>query len=84
MPPKAPTSEPDCLDSQRISLPLNSYLELQAFQDQLLGAARTIDPETSLVPSPRKAEQARHRALATVFRTWADQVERTLETARSA
>lgn len=84
MPPKAPTAEPACLASRRISLPLDAYFELQAFQDQLLGAARTIDPETSPAPSPRKAEQARHRALTSVFRTWADQVERTLETARSA
>ncbi|MFK3651109.1 XAC0095 family protein [Lysobacter enzymogenes] len=84
MSPKAPTTEPDCLDSPRISLPLNVYFELQAFQDQLLGAARTIHPDTSPAPSLRKAEQARHRALASVFRTWADQVERTLDTTRSA
>jgi len=83
MPPKAPTVEPDCLASRRISLSLDAYFELQAFQDQLLGAAHTIDPETSPSPSPRKTEQARHRALASIFRTWADQVERTLETARS-
>ena len=70
-------------DTHCFALPVDTFFELRAFQDQLLSAARIIDPATSPCPSPRKPEQARHRALATVFRTWADQMERSLEAVRS-
>ncbi|MFD0324756.1 hypothetical protein [Lysobacter gummosus] len=48
-----------------------------------MSAAHTLDPATSPCPSPRKPEQARHRALASVFRVWADQVDRSLGAVRS-
>ncbi|MEH6420091.1 XAC0095 family protein [Pseudomonas sp. CGJS7] len=79
MPPKASSQAgPLCF-----ALPVDTFLELRAFQDQLLSAAWTLDPATSPCPSSRKPEQARHRALASVFRTWADQVDRSLGTVRS-
>lgn len=83
MPPKNPSADPDCPSFSVVALPLDTFLELQAFQDRLLSAANTLDPATSPQPSTRKHAQARHRALASVFRTWADQMERSLETVRS-
>lgn len=80
MPSKA--SSAGDLDSFSVSLPLNAFFELREFQDQLLSAARTLDPATSPCPATRPHEQSRHRALASVFRTWADQVDRSLELVR--
>jgi len=65
-----------------VLLPADAYHGLQAFHDELIGIAQTIDPTT---PSPeiRKPEQSRRRALARVFRLWADQVHGNLQTIRS-
>ncbi|MGO4259471.1 XAC0095 family protein [Lysobacter sp. TAB13] len=80
MPPKASSSAGD---ADSVALPLDAFFELRAFQDQLLSAAHTLDPATSPCPSLRKPEQARHRALASVFRVWADQIDHSLGAVRS-
>ncbi|ALN57129.1 hypothetical protein GLE_1775 [Lysobacter enzymogenes] len=59
-------------------LPLDAYLELQKFHDELVGIADTIDPAAAPLPGVRKPEQSRRRALARVFRLWAQQIERSL------
>lgn len=73
MPRKSPSAF--CADS--VVLPLDAYLELQKFHDELVGIADTIDPATHS-PGVRKPEQSRRRALARVFRLWARQIERSL------
>ncbi|BAV96897.1 XAC0095 family protein [Lysobacter enzymogenes] len=68
-----------------VLLPADAYHGLQAFRDELIGIAQTIDPATT-TPTPdarSKPEQSRRRALARVFRLWADQVHGNLETVRS-
>lgn len=71
------------LDNLSVSLPLNAFIELREFQDQLLSAARTLDPATSPCPATRSHEQSRHRALASIFRTWANQMDRSLESVQA-
>jgi len=65
-------------------LPVDAFLELRAFHDELISLARTIDPATPPTLTARKAEQSRRRALAKVFRLWAEQMDRSLKTIRSA
>ncbi|QQQ02753.1 XAC0095 family protein [Lysobacter enzymogenes] len=65
-----------------VLLPADAYHGLQAFRDELIGIAQTIDPAASSLEI-RKPEQSRRRALARVFRLWADQVHGNLETIRS-
>ncbi|WP_394540511.1 hypothetical protein PRJ39_07985 [Lysobacter enzymogenes] len=67
-----------------VLLPADAYHGLQAFRDELIGIAQTIDPATAPTPDLRsKPEQSRRRALARVFRLWADQVHGNLETIHS-
>ncbi|MNW05660.1 hypothetical protein D3C71_2019380 [compost metagenome] len=49
----------------------------------MLRVADTIDSAASLPLGPSKAEQARRRALASVFRIWASQVRIGLDNVRS-
>src|SRR5262245_60615490 len=72
------------LGANNLALPLDTFFEFRAFQEQLLSAAHTLDPATSLCPSPRKPEQARHRPLASAFGAWADQIDRSLDAVRSS
>ncbi|MEH6415706.1 XAC0095 family protein [Pseudomonas sp. CGJS7] len=75
MPRKTPTAP----RASTIELPIDAYLELQAFHNELVGIAHTIDPvDPASAPPVRKSEQSRRRALARVFRLWAGQIERTL------
>lgn len=67
-----------------VILPIDAFLELQAFRDELISLARTIDPATTSSLAPRKPEQSRRRALAKVFRLWAEQMDRSLKAIRSA
>lgn len=67
-----------------VVLPVDAYLELQAFHDELVGIAQTIDPAGTPPPSVRKHEQSRRRALAKVFRLWAEQMDRSLSAMRTA
>ncbi|MET4726752.1 hypothetical protein ABIE09_000523 [Lysobacter enzymogenes] len=67
-----------------VMLPADAYHGLQAFRDELIGIAQTIDPATAPTSDPRsKPERSRRRALARVFRLWADQVHGNLQTIRS-
>lgn len=67
-----------------VLLPADAYHGLQVFRDELIGIAQTIDPANAPTPDLRsKPEQSRRRALARVFRLWADQVHGNLQTARS-
>ncbi|KRB02451.1 hypothetical protein [Lysobacter sp. Root690] len=67
-----------------VILPIDAFLELQAFREELVSLARTIDPATTSGLTARKPEQSRRRALAKVFRLWAEQMDRSLKTIRSA
>ena len=78
--PRRTTAAPP---ADNVLLPADAYQGLQAFHDELIGIADTIDPTTAPSPEPRKPEQSRRRALAYVFRLWADQVHGNLRTARS-
>ncbi len=78
--PRRTTSAPP---ADYVLLPADAYHGLQAFHDELIGIADTIDPATAPSPGVRKPEQSRRRALAHVFRLWADQVHGNLRTARS-
>jgi hypothetical protein len=64
--------------ANNVLLPVDAYLDLKAFHDELVGIAHTIDPSGPTNSSVRKHEQSRRRALARVFRLWAGQIERTL------
>lgn len=75
---------PSASRADSVVLSVDAYLELQAFHDELVSIAQTIDPVDVPIPSPRKPEQSRRRALAKVFRLWADQVNRSLSGMRSA
>ncbi|QQP99657.1 XAC0095 family protein [Lysobacter enzymogenes] len=72
-----PRKSPSALSADSVVLPLDAYLELQKFHDELVCIADTIDPATRS-PDVRKPEQSRRRALACVFRLWARQIERSL------
>ncbi|WP_157477129.1 hypothetical protein [Lysobacter sp. Root690] len=74
-----PTSQAD-----NVVLPVDAYLELQAFHAELIGIAHTIDPTDAPPPTIRKHEQSRRRALAKVFRLWAEQIDRSLSAMRPA
>lgn len=78
MPRKTPTA----VFANNVLLPVDAYLDLQAFHDELVGIAHTIDPAYSVATPVRKHEQSRRRALARVFRLWAGQIERTLTSVR--
>ncbi|QCW25804.1 hypothetical protein FE772_09140 [Lysobacter enzymogenes] len=73
-----PRKSPSALGADSVVLPLDAYLELQKFHDELVGIADTIDPAAAPLPGVRKPEQSRRRALARVFRLWAQQIERSL------
>ena len=67
-----------------VLLPADAYHGLQAFRDELIGIAQTIDPATAPTPDlGSKPEQSRRRTLARVFRLWADQVHGNLQTIHS-
>jgi len=72
-----PRKSPSALCADSVVLPLDAYLELQKFHDELVGIADTIDPADPPA-HVRKPEQSRRRALARVFRLWARQMERSL------
>ncbi len=74
-----PRKSPSASRADSVVLPLDAYLELQKFHDELVGIADTIDPATPL-PYVRKPEQSRRRALARVFRLWAQQMQHSLAT----
>lgn len=80
MPRKTPTTP----HTDNLVLPVDAYLELQAFHDELVGIAHTIDPADTAPPTIRKHEQSRRRALAKVFRLWAEQIDRSLSAMRPA
>jgi len=80
MPRKTPTTP----HADNVVLPVDAYLELQAFHDELAGIAHTIDPADAPPPTIRKHEQSRRRALAKVFRLWAEQIDRSLSAMRPA
>lgn len=68
-----------------VEFPVDALLELKALQNELISIAQTIDPaDTSSPLVVRKHEQARRRALAKVFRLWAEQMDRSLSTMRPA
>ncbi|QWP75983.1 hypothetical protein J5226_20630 [Lysobacter sp. K5869] len=73
-----PRKSPSASRADSVVLPLDAYLELQKFRDELVGIADTIDPVATPLPGVRKPEQSRRRALARVFRLWAQQIERSL------
>ncbi|WP_206409736.1 XAC0095 family protein [Lysobacter enzymogenes] len=73
-----PRKFPSATRADSVVLPLDAYLELQKFHDELVGIADTIDPGTPPTPSIQRLEQSRRRALARVFRLWAKQIERSL------
>lgn len=73
-----PRKSPSATRADSVVLPLDAYLELQKFHDELVGIADTIDPAAAPLPGARKPEQSRRRALARVFRLWAQQIERSL------
>lgn len=77
--PRKSTPSPQ---AHTIVLPVDAYLELQAFHAELVGIAHTIDPTDAPLPTIRKHEQSRRRALAKVFRLWAEQIDRSLSTMR--
>lgn len=77
-----PRKTPSASHENNIIVPADAYLELQAFHDELVGIADTIDPATAPSSAIRKPELSRRRALATVFRLWADQMNRNLKTMR--
>lgn len=78
MPRKIPTTP----HADNVVLPVDAYLELQAFHAELIGIAHTIDPTDTPPPTIRKHEQSRRRTLAKVFRLWAEQIDRSLSTKR--
>ena len=78
-----PRRTPSAIPSDHVLLPVEAYHGLQAFHDELIGIAQTIDPADAPSPEIRKPERSRRRALARVFRLWADQVHGNLQTARS-
>jgi len=73
-----PRKSPSASRADSVVLPLDAYLELQKFHDELVGIADTIDPAAAPLPGVRKPEQSRRRALARVFRLWAQQIARSL------
>jgi hypothetical protein len=78
-----PRKTPSAVYADTMLLPVDAYLELQAFHDELVGIAHTIDPaDAAAAPPVRKPEQSRRRALARVFRLWAGQIEHTLTSVR--
>lgn len=78
-----PRKIPSAPQADTIVLPVDAYLELQAFHAELIGIAHTIDPaDAPTSPAVRKHEQSRRRALAKVFRLWAEQIDRSLSTKR--
>lgn len=79
-----PRKTPSAPRADSVVLPVDAYLELQAFHDELVGIAHTIDPTTEAAPAVRKPEQSRRRALAKVFRLWAEQMDRNLKAIRPA
>ncbi|QQP95871.1 XAC0095 family protein [Lysobacter enzymogenes] len=76
---KSPSTAP----ADYVLLPVEAYRGLQAFYDELIGVAQTIDPVTPPASEVDATEQSRRRALARVFRLWADQVHGNLQAARS-
>ncbi|QQP96679.1 XAC0095 family protein [Lysobacter enzymogenes] len=66
-----------------LRLSVDAYKALCTLHDEMLLAADTIDSATSLQATPRKTEYARRRALASVFRVWANQVRAGLDDVRS-
>ncbi|MEH6416635.1 XAC0095 family protein [Pseudomonas sp. CGJS7] len=78
-----PRRTPSAIPADHVLLPVDAYLGLQAFHNELIGIAQTIDPADAPSPAIRKPEQSRRRALARVFRLWADQVHGNLQAIRS-
>lgn len=78
-----PRRTPSATHADYVLLPADAYHGLEAFRDELIDIAQTIDPTTAPSPEIRKPEQSRRRALARVFRLWADQVHGNLQAARS-
>lgn len=78
-----PRKNSSAVYADNVLLPVDAYLDLQAFHEELVGIARTIDPsDTETTPPIRKREQSRQRTLARVFRLWARQIEHALTTVR--
>lgn len=69
---------PTAAFANNVLLPVDAYLDLKAFHDELVSIAHTIDPADPTASSVRKQEQSRRGSLARVFRLWAAQIERTL------
>ena len=78
-----PRRTTSAIPADYVLLPAESYHGLQAFRDELIGIAQTIDPADAPSPEIRKPERSRRRALARVFRLRADQVHGNLKTVRS-
>lgn len=64
--------------------PTDAFVELKTLHDELVSIARAIDPTDSRTSDIRKREQSRRRALAKVFRLWAEQIDRSLSAMRPA
>ncbi|MBN7137866.1 hypothetical protein A7A76_24590 [Lysobacter enzymogenes] len=71
-------SRKSALATDYVLLPVSAYHGLQAFHTELIGIARAIDSTETDDP-----DHSRRRALARVFRLWADQVHGNLQTIRS-
>lgn len=74
---------PSTMSVDYVLLPVESYRGLQAFYAELIGIAQSIDSATTAKFETDDSEQSRRRALARVFRLWADQVHGNLQTIRS-
>lgn len=70
--------------AETILSPADAFVELKTLHDELVRIARTIDPTDAPTPGIRKHEQSRRRALAKVFRLWAEQIDRSLSAMRPA
>ncbi|MEH6415672.1 XAC0095 family protein [Pseudomonas sp. CGJS7] len=70
--------------TRTVVVPLDTFLALQAFHDELIGIAGTIDPATAPAPAFAQRDQSRRSALAQVFWLWAEQMDRNLKTMRPA
>ncbi|UNP27973.1 XAC0095 family protein [Lysobacter gummosus] len=79
-----PRKTPPTPHTRTVVVPIDTFLALQAFYDELIGIAGTIDPVTSAAPAFAQRDQSRRSALAQVFWLWAEQMDRNLKTMRTA
>ncbi|QWF18242.1 XAC0095 family protein [Lysobacter capsici] len=70
--------------AETILSPADAFVELKTLHDELVRIAHTIDPADAPAPGIRKHQQSRRRALAKVFRLWAEQIDRSLSAMRPA